>query len=50
MVCVSRLMPILRYVPPEYDGRKDDGDDNDPKRGAAFESDVLLNTSSRDEY
>lgn len=43
-------MPILRYVPPEYDGRNDDGDDIDPNRGVGLESDVLLNTSSRDEY
>lgn len=45
---MSRL--TLRYVPPEYEGRNDDGDEIDPKRGDAFDSDELLITSSRDEY
>lgn len=47
---MSRLIPRLRYVPPEYEGRYDDGDAREPNRGVAFDSDELLKTSSRDEY
>lgn len=43
----SRFKPALRYVPPEYDGLYDAGDDMVPKRGLDFASAV---TSSRDEY
>lgn len=47
-VFASRLI-ALRYVPPEYDGRYDDGDDIEPKRGDLL-SDSENGTSSRDEY
>lgn len=50
---VSRLMPALRYVPPEYDGRYDAGEEIVPKRGvcSGFTSDVAaFEISSLDEY
>lgn len=52
---VSRLMPALRYVPPEYDGRYDAGEVIEPKRGVIdFTSDTAeaeaVEISSLDEY
>lgn len=48
---VSRLMPALRYVPPEYEGRYDAGEVIEPKRGIVFVSVVAaVDISSRDEY
>lgn len=48
----SLLMPALRYVPPEYDGRYDAGEVIKPKRGIDFASDVgaAFEISSLDEY
>lgn len=48
-VFASRLI-ALRYVPPEYDGRYEDGDEIEPKRGVDLLSDNEYETSSRDEY
>lgn len=42
----SRLM--LRYVPPEYDGRYVDGEVSEPNRVLDFRSGLVI--SSRDEY
>lgn len=44
-------MPELRYVPPVYDGRYDDGEVIEPKRANGLASNAAaVDISSLDEY
>lgn len=48
--CVVFFIPILRYVPPEYDGRYVDGDTSKPNRDVCPASNDVFDPSSLDEY